>query len=137
MLMSEFVTGYVKAEELKAGSSMTALIVAVASHEFEEGKKGVAFLDIFHGRGLVLNQTNLMALINAFGSDSENWVGQNIVVNRTVADYKGKPVPAIRLEAVRRPAVAAPAAPKLEAAVGTSNDDGYFAGVDPNDDCPF
>ena len=55
----------------------------------------------------------------AFGRKSESWVGQDVVVNRTLADFKGKPVPAIRLEAVRRPAVTAPAVattPKLAAA---------------------
>jgi hypothetical protein len=46
-------------------------------------------------------------------------VGQDVLVNRTLADFKGKPVPAIRLEPVRRPAVAASAVapiPKLAAA---------------------
>ena len=57
--------------------------------------------------------------MTAFGRKSENWVGQDVAVNRTLADFKGKPVPAIRLEAVRRPAVTAPAVattPKLAAA---------------------
>jgi hypothetical protein len=90
MLMSDFLKGCVKAEELEPGSSATARIIAVDSREFEEGKKGVLFLDIFSDRGLVLNQTNLKALMAAFGANSENWVGQEVVVNRTLADFKGK-----------------------------------------------
>jgi hypothetical protein len=119
MLMPDFLKGCVKAEELEPGSSATAHIVAVDSREFEEGTKGVLFLDIFNGRGLVLNQTNLKALMAGFGPNSENWVGQGVVVNRTLADFKGKPVPAIRLEPVRHPAISAPAVtltPKLAAA---------------------
>ena len=117
MLMSDFVTGCVKAEELEAGFCETARIMAVDFRQFEEGTKGVVFLDIFHGRAVVLNQTNLKMLIGAFGPNSENWAGRDVTVNRTLADFKGKPVPAIRLEAVRRPAVPAPVAtPKLEAA---------------------
>ena len=91
----------------------------LTSREFEDGTKGVLFLDVFNGRGLVLNQSNLKTLMTAFGRKSENWVGQDVAVNRTLADFKGKPVPAIRLEAVRRPAVTAPAVattPKLAAA---------------------
>jgi hypothetical protein len=120
MLMSDFLKGCVKAEELEPGSRETAHIVAVDSRKFEEGTKGVLFLDIFNDRGLVLNQTNLKALMAAFGPNSENWVGQGVVVNRTLADFKGKPVPAIRLEPVRRRAITAPAVPptpKLAAAL--------------------
>jgi hypothetical protein len=127
MLMTDFLKGCVKAEELEPGSCMAARITAVDSREFEEGKKGVLFLDVFNDRGLVLNQTNLKTLMDAFGRNSENWLGQDVVVNRTLADFKGKPVPAIRLEAVRRPAVTAPAVaptPRLAAAtaarVGTT-----------------
>ena len=90
----------------------------MTSREFEDGTKGVLFLDVYGERGLVLNQTNLKTLMAAFGRNSESWVGQDVVVNRTLADFKGKPVPAIRLEAVRRPAVTAPAVattPKLAA----------------------
>ena len=119
MMMSDFLKGCLKAEELEPGSSATARITSVDSREFEEGTKGVLFLDVYGERGLVLNQTNLKTLMAAFGRKSENWVGQDVVVNRTLADFKGKPVPAIRLEAVRRPAVTAPAVattPKLAAA---------------------
>jgi hypothetical protein len=117
--MSDFLKGCIKAEELEPGSSVTARITAVDSREFEEGTKPVLFLHVFNGRGLVLNQTNLKTLMAAFGRDSENWVGQDVLVNRTLADFKGKPVPAIRLEAVRRPALTALAGaltPKLAAA---------------------
>jgi hypothetical protein len=106
---SNLLTGCVKAEELESGFCVTARITAVESREFEEGTKGVLFLDVFNRRGFVLNQTNLKALMAAFGRKSENWVGQDVVVNRTLADFKGKPVPAIRLEVVRRPSVNAPA----------------------------
>ena len=118
MDVSKLLTGCVKAEELEPGYSDTAHITSFDSREFEDGTKGVLFLDVFNGRGLVLNQSNLKTLMTAFGRKSENWVGQDVVVNRTLADFKGKPVPAIRLE-VRCPAVTAPAVattPKLAGA---------------------
>ena len=109
MDMSDLITGCVKAEELQPGTNYAARITTVDSRQFDDGTKGVIFLDVFNGRGLVLNQTNLKTLMAGFGRKSENWVGRDVVVKRTVADFKGKPVPAIRLEAVRRPAVTAPA----------------------------
>jgi hypothetical protein len=118
MDMSDLLKGCVKAEELEPGSSVAARITAVDSRDFEEGTKGALFLDAFNGRALILNQTNLKTLMAAFGRNSENWVGQDVSVNRTLADFKGKPVPAIRLEAIRRSAVTAPAGaptPKLAA----------------------
>jgi hypothetical protein len=146
--MSEFVTGCVKAEELEAGFRETARVMAIDSRQFEEGRKGVVFLDIFHGRALVLNQTNLRTLIAAFGPSSENWVGQEVTVNRTIADFKGKPTPAIRIEAVRRPALtvipaatpiartpkpaAVPIAPAL-----VDYPEGYSGGEPIDDDIPF
>ena len=143
MLMSDCVTGCVKAEELEAGFHEIARIMAIDSRQFEEGSKGIVFLDIFHGRALVLNQTNLRALITAFGPSSENWTGQEVTVNRTTADFKGKPVPAIRLEAMRRLALTAtPIAPKPKPATVTiasapaDYPEGY-GGALIDDDIPF
>jgi hypothetical protein len=109
MNMSEFSTGFVKADELPIGFRQSAQIMAVTSHDFEEGRKGVVFLDRFHGRGAVLNQTNLRTLISAFGPNSDNWVGKTVIAVRTTADFKGKPMPALRFEIERRAAVGAPA----------------------------
>jgi hypothetical protein len=143
MLMSDCVTGCVKAEELEAGFHEIARIMAIDSRQFEEGKKCLLFLDIFHGRALVLNQTNLRTLIAAFGPSSENWTGQEVTVNRTTADFKGKPVPAIRLEAMRRLALTAtPIAPKPKPATVTiasapaDYPEGY-GGALIDDDIPF
>src|SRR4029077_6541391 len=73
MMMSDFLKGCLKAEELEPGSSAKARITAVDSREFEDGTKGVLFLDVYGERGLVLNQTNLKTLMAAFGRNSENW----------------------------------------------------------------
>ena len=44
--MSDFLKGCVKAEELEPGFSVTARITAVDLREFEDGTKGVLFLDV-------------------------------------------------------------------------------------------
>jgi hypothetical protein len=48
-------------------------------------------------RGLVLNKTNNRTLRGAFGDAVEGWVGRIIVVFSTVADLRGKLVPALRV----------------------------------------
>jgi hypothetical protein len=144
MLMSDFVTGCVKAEELESGFRETARVMAIDSRQFEEGPKGVVFLDIFHGRALVLNQTNLRTLIAAFGPNSDDWAGKEVTVNRTTADFKGKPVPAIRIDAVRRPGLTATPVTRTPkpAAVSTAPalvdyPEGYDGGAPIDDEVPF
>ena len=48
-------------------------------------------------RGLVLNKTNNRTLRGAFGDAVDGWVGNVIVVFSTMADNRGKMVPALRV----------------------------------------
>jgi hypothetical protein len=136
MLMSNFKTGAVKAEELKVGFREKMTIVSVGSREYEGVQKPIVFLNNFHGRYVVLNQTNLEALLE-LGQDSEDWIGADVIVSRKTAPFKGKTVPAIRLEpAAEDPLVAALRGQTAEVEHDTS--DRPFAPIDSiNDDIPF
>ena len=48
-------------------------------------------------RGLVLNKTNNRTLRGAFGDDMAGWTGKIIVVFPTMAEFRGKMVPALRV----------------------------------------
>ena len=48
-------------------------------------------------RGLVLNKTNNRTLRGAFGDTCDGWNGKIIVVFPTMADFRGKMVPALRV----------------------------------------
>ncbi len=47
--------------------------------------------------GLVLNKTNNRVLRSAFGDDVAGWAGKMIVVFSTMADNRGRMVPALRV----------------------------------------
>ena len=53
-------------------------------------------------RGLILNKTNALSLVDITGSDdSDEWVGQRVEIYATRVPFQGKMVNALRL---RRPA---------------------------------
>jgi hypothetical protein len=72
-------------------------------------------------RGLVLNLTNNRAIRGAYGDNTDGWVGKIVVIFSTMADFRGKMTPALR---VRIPppkqvtAAAATAAPRQPVPAG-------------------
>ena len=69
-------------------------------------------------RGLLLNKTNHRTLSGAFGDNMEAWVGKIIVMFPTMADFRGKMVPALR---VRIPPPKQPAAATSPASSGNGS----------------
>jgi hypothetical protein len=58
---------------------------------------------------LLLNVTNANMMAEITGSrDYDHWVGRQVVLFRTMTDYAGKRVPALRLDHARAAATAAP-----------------------------
>jgi hypothetical protein len=51
-------------------------------------------------KGLVLNKTNWGTLAEAYGDESDEWSGKQIVLYQAMVSFQGKMVPAIR---VRKP----------------------------------
>jgi hypothetical protein len=48
-------------------------------------------------RGLVLNKTNNRTLRKEFGDDCSGWSGKIVVLFRTMDEFRGKPVPVLRV----------------------------------------
>ena len=48
-------------------------------------------------RGLVLNRTNNRTIRGAFGDDTAGWTGKVISIFPTTADFRGRPVGALRV----------------------------------------
>ena len=72
---------YLKASDLQ-GKRPTVIIESIALLEFEDddgnkSKKPVAKLE-GKEKQLVLNATSVEEIIRAFGSDSEQWIGQSL-----------------------------------------------------------
>jgi hypothetical protein len=104
--MNNYLTSnYVKAEDLEAGVAIEARIASVTVREFEEKddiitKPVIRFDD---GRGVVLNQTRLRAMIGGFGPNSANWLGREVIVRRGQTLYQGRSVAAVELEPIVAP----------------------------------
>jgi hypothetical protein len=84
-----------------------AAIVSVRPRDFDDGAKLVVYTD-YRGKGLVLNQTRLGALVDAWGIVFEDWVGKQIVISRGMTKYQNKDVPCIDVEPVVSERLAAP-----------------------------
>ena len=48
-------------------------------------------------RGLVLNLTNNRVIRGAYGDNTDDWVGKIVVIFPTMADFRGKMTPALRV----------------------------------------
>jgi hypothetical protein len=88
MKASDFRTGLLKATNL-SGVPVTVEIVNVTEREFEGARKAVIFTTGFSGRGLTLNQLRLDTLPEAFGDETNDWIGRKISVKRGSAQFKG------------------------------------------------
>lgn len=94
-----------KAEDVPQDYRGTLLIESVTCHTFDNDKKGGApekkLVVRFKGaeKGLALNVTNANMLAEIAGTrDYDYWPGKRVVLYRTMTDYAGKRVPALRLD---------------------------------------
>jgi hypothetical protein len=101
MKMTDFLTSnLLNAAALEPNVKIEATIVFVRSREFEDGTtKAVIYTD-YLGKGVVLNQTRLMALITAWGTNPDNLVGKTVIISQGDTTYSGKKVPCIKIEPV-------------------------------------
>lgn len=86
---SAFPSAYLNADGLE-GDTPVVEIVRVELHTFDpEGEKPVCF---FKGldSGLVLNKTRAMSLKALFGSDTEQWTGQQVLLGTVPVNVQGK-----------------------------------------------
>ncbi len=122
MDMGEFVSSkFVKAEDL-AGQVVRVTIAKVGIEEVGQAKDRKATLSfVGKDKGLVLNRTNTKALIDAFGKDSDAWVGQKIELYATETLFQGKPVQGLRVRPA--PKKAAPKAPVVTAPEPAADDE--------------
>jgi hypothetical protein len=93
-----FPGNHLKATDLQ-GREVTVTIHEIVMEEVgseQEEKPVVYFLG--KQKGLVLNKTNNQTIMDLYGSESDNWIGQKIVLFPTQTDFGGKQVPCIRVK---------------------------------------
>lgn len=125
-LSTVFDSATLKAADLQ-GNEVNVKIAAVEKKGFDDGNKLVI---TFEGKkkALVCNKTNANRIANAYGTDTDGWIGKEITLFVDQVDFKGDIVDAIRIRAkrvepVKAGAPGAPVAPKRNA--------------DMDDDIPF
>lgn len=91
-----FPSEYLKAADLQ-GRTVTVVMERVEVHEVGDDSKPVLY---FEGRkkGLVLNKTNSNTISALYGDETDDWLGQSIMLFEAQVDYQGRQVPAIRVK---------------------------------------
>jgi hypothetical protein len=93
---------YLRADDW-AGKSQRVIIAAVDDVEFERGLKPVLTLKGLDKK-LVVNATNFDILMDAFGNNTDKWVGHSIVLEGTKISFKGKRVDSVRVSVPKQAA---------------------------------
>jgi len=92
-----FPSQYLKAADL-AGQMRTVVIESISMETVGDDHKPVLK---FTGlpKTLVLNRTNSSAIANAFGFETNNWIGKQITLFSAPVTFQGRTVDAIRVTA--------------------------------------
>ena len=85
----------------KAGKTVNVRILSAEEREYQNIKKMCIKLSIpdidKEEVDMVLNKTNLKALLNEFGNDETQWVNKELNLHVERVDFNGKQVAALRL----------------------------------------
>ena len=116
-----FPSDYLKAADLN-GEQVVHTIATVKVEEIGQ-KRDQRPVVYFEGeaRGLVLNKTNARVISEAYGLDTDDWIGHKVALYEKMVEFEGKEVPAIRVKVPK--AKPAPAARKPVPAASTVDDD--------------
>lgn len=90
-----FPSKHLKASDLK-DKEVRVTIQRVEREKLGEDMRPVVY---FNGKekGVALNKGNTTTLVDAFGRNSNDWFGREIILLSVWTDYQGKPVQGIRI----------------------------------------
>lgn len=93
-----FPGSHIAAADL-AGQEVPVVISNCVAEQLGDDNKAVLY---FQGRtkGLVLNKTNAGTISDVFGSETDTWPGQQIILFPSMTDFKGKIVACVRVRVV-------------------------------------
>ena len=102
-----FPSKYLKASDLQDRDATvvieTVQMADVGGNDPDDEKKEKPLIH-FKGKekGLILNVTNTNTIIDLYGPDSTDWLGQPITLFPTQTDFQGRATPCIRVR-IRKP----------------------------------
>lgn len=137
MKAKEFCGSHIKAEDLQGRDVMVQIREAKVEELGQEKDKKVVIYFQGKEKGLALNMTNTDTLIEMFGTDeTDDWVGQWIVLYKDRTKYGGKMVDCIRIKAPnQQPQASPPPPPRQVQPVQHSRPN--LPEPNPADDIPF
>lgn len=93
-ISEEYPSKYLKADDLK-GREVRVTIANVEREKMGDDFKPVVY---FKGKekGVVLNKTNSYTIASAYGDDTDDWFGNDVILFSVMTEYGGKTTPAIR-----------------------------------------
>jgi len=95
-----FPSKYLTAEDLQSRDHrLTISDVASETFDGQPGKPASTKLVVFFKgkkKGFVMNKTNSRTLADAYGPETDDWRGQDVIVFPTFVDFQGRQVAAIR-----------------------------------------
>ncbi len=98
-ISSAFPSPYLKASDLN-GKPWDVKIRTVGMEELGQGSdkqsKPVLYIDGAQ-KGLALNKTNAITIVNSYGDDTGDWTGKDIQVVPATTEFKGDTVDCIRV----------------------------------------
>ena len=136
MLVTEaFPSKYLSATDIPA-ENIKLVMSHVETTELEGKQKLVLF---FHKakKGLMLNKTNATNIATAYGNDTDDWSGKEIVLFEAMVDFQGKTVAAIRVRQPRAQDRAPPSRPPVEERHDERNPPPIGRSQALDDDIPF
>jgi arabinogalactan endo-1,4-beta-galactosidase len=94
-ISSAFPSNYLKCSDLQ-DRNVKVVMDRVEYEEIGGDQKPVLY---FQGKdkGIVLNKTNSNNISAAYGDETDDWHGQEIVLYPAMTDFQGKTVPCIRV----------------------------------------
>jgi hypothetical protein len=91
-------TNYITGESLEPGVLYEDVVVRVEERLFDGDDEPTSILVFESGKKLPLNQTNLKALVAAFGPHPDNVIGKTITYFQKMVGFAGKDVPGVRIK---------------------------------------
>ena len=132
MNMNEaFPSKYIKAVDLK-GQPMTLTMSNVELESFSNGEQGCVLYFQGAKKGLSLNKTKTTTIMDAYGPDSDQWGGKQVILTPGKATFQGKRFDVVDVDIPQGPAQPAPE----PQATTPPPDANPFSDV-PDDDIPF
>lgn len=112
-ISAAYPSEYLKASDLQ-GQNVRVVIDRVEMRDVGDDHKPVLF---FQGKskGVVLNKTNSTNIAIAYGDETDEWTGKELILFETMVDFQGRSVAAIRVRSPQ-PKDRRPSAPAQQSA---------------------